>query len=210
MKRLITVLIILITINTSSIFSQCDSTNKHVLIIKTDIFIPILAVSNDIYEGALTVEYGFNYRQTVQITACYVTTINGPSLDNLPPTSSNEWSLQITPEYKFFIKKNRCYSGLYTGGYFKVIHYVSDNKWNNNSWPYKNEYLSYKGNELGCGLLFGYQNYYKHLVYDILIGVGYRKTSDLTIFSNSSFDIDWISYSGIDGLFALNVGYRFY
>ena len=209
MKTLITILFFLLTLNLSGVFSQCDSGNKKALIIKTDLFIPIMGILNDMYIGALSVEYCFDKRQAVQITTSYGVTITGPTLEKEPPTNSNEWLLQIAPDYKFFIKKDKCYSGIYTGGYLKVIHYLSDNEWNSTVWPYNNEYLSYTGNEVGGGLLFGYQNYYKHLVYDIMIGVGYRKTFGLNIISNSNFDTDWISYSGMDARFALNIGYRF-
>jgi hypothetical protein len=209
MKKEILFLAILLVFNYSLGFSQCDTANKQKFIIKTDLFYPVLGLINDIYTGSLSLEYCPVKRQSVQLTTVFAKAISGATLDGSKQTRLNEWSLVILPQYKYYLNKKKCQTGLYTGGYLKYIYFFSDTEWQRNNQPYVTDYFKYSVNDLGGGGIFGYQNYCRHFVYDFMLGLGYRKSFHVSVIRNSSFDEGGISYSGFDAIFSANIGYRF-
>ena len=175
---------------------------------KTDVLIPALClvakltdqVNNPI--GSLTFETCFLNRHSFQLTGFY---------DNLP---GHERSLQIIPEYKFFFSKKQAYTGFYGGAYFKYItNKITYQKpgpilecGNGLTFPIVEPPFNPVDYEhgFGEGIIFGFQKYFfKHLVFDFVIGAGYSQIN----LSKRNYESP--SDAVFNGRAALNLGYKF-
>lgn len=194
-------LFLFVIVLSSNLVAQ-DSLNKKKIIIKTDIALPIIGViTSDFNAGSLTLELGFKRRHSIQLTGSFFNQNNN---------YSNNKTIQMIPAYKFFLIKNRPYSGFYTGLYLKgaqhnFTHII------NSEHPSQNYYLQYKQTIFGGGIIFGYQNYIcKRIVIDALIGFGARQVLNTKIIKVENTGIDFGPINTYrDAILALNIGYKF-
>ena len=128
-------------------------------------------------------------------------------------TTLNNRSIVIVPDYKFYFFKKKICTGLYIGWFISLtnIRYDEESNWYG---FYPTFHLDYTANNLSIGSIIGYQNYFRHFVFDFMLGFGYSKNANLVIFDNAGTVNDYYSKleelnSGFVYRFALNVGYRF-
>ena len=190
MKTIITIFIILLTINSSGIYSQTDTAKKQIYIIKTDLLTPIVGLFVGGKCAILTLETGFKKRHTFQLTTGYARQTMKFAQDNFTGTYSNFWTIVINPEYKYFISKKRNYTGLYIGGSL-FWRNSEDQEVNYYNWPMIQDEISldYIENDIAVGPIIGYQNYFKHFVYDFMVGTVYCKSIALKFITNP-YNID--------------------
>ena len=204
-KRIIIFIVFLILLFTSA-FGQQDTSNKKTFFaIKTDLaFLSAYAfpvIYDRGYMGVLTVEQGFSYKHSFQLTAWFL-----KYTDSQP---REIW--RFIPEYKFFLSKKGNFKGFYTGIYLKYVNQV-------NFYPYlsahddrtKDKYHTY-----GAGATFGFQTYIKkHLTFDILLGFGGRYITN-SVESPAGSNVFGINSRAmyplfkLDGRFSINLGYKF-
>ncbi len=62
----------------------------------------------------------------------------------------------------------------------------------------------------GEGLILGYQNYIKkRIVIDFIVGLGNNQVISTKVIRAENIDLDLPKGSSLDGILALNIGYRF-
>lgn len=203
MKALISLFIILLTIISLKVYSQTDTTKKCVYIIKTDLFLPIIGIFNDIHCATMTIETGFRHRNSVQLTAMYADHEYN-TYDNPAYVYYNEKSIVIIPEYKYYFGRKKSFAGLYIGGFLSFTNLRHSDE--SEMFP-----LDYTANNLGSGVIIGYQNYFRHFVFDFLLGAGYMKNYYLNITKSGIGLVNDLveTNSGFIYRIAVNVGYKF-
>lgn len=199
MKRIIFIFLISTILLTSKIFAQDTLSKKNIVIIKTDIAMPVIGLATNFKAGSLTLELGLKHRHSIQLTGLITSMVS---------TEFQHKTIQIIPAYKYFLSKKRACTGIYSGLYLKGSQYTSINDHRHFS---ENYYLEYKQNTLGGGLLLGYQNYImKRMVVDFLVGFGARQAVNTTIIKSENISLGDIKNTYADGIIAMNIGYKFW
>jgi hypothetical protein len=213
MKKLKALLLIFMTGNCSIIYGQQDTTNntknfiykdfkieKIQFLIKTDILSIIISAIEGKTAASFTGEICFNHRHSIQFTG----------LNKAYSTiSRKDFTVEIIPEYKFFIEKRKSYSGFYAGAYLKTTNYSYENELNIDV-PQNYTYLEYNMTRMGGGVICGYQIYIKkHLVIDLLAGYGALYSTDINIIKMVNIKMDNQPKTINDFRLSLNLGYKF-
>lgn len=117
--------------------------------------------------------------------------------------------MQGISDYKFFLDKNKSYSGFYTGAYIKTTNYSYKSEMKSDFSPYFT-HLEYTQTRIGGGIICGYQNYIqRHFVIDVLIGYGALYNIDTNIIKSINIKLDNQPKTINDIRLALNLGYKF-
>jgi hypothetical protein len=194
-------------------FCQTAEPKKQLgLIVKADVLMPVVTqilsqipnYNSKEYNFSLALEKQLEQRQSIQLTGMY-SYINL----NLEPGTIQYKTVSITPEYKFFILKNKPITGPYLGGYsaYRNEHFFSIEESYLNG-PY-DEYIIHI---IGVGIITGYQCYIKNkIVIDFLAGLGVNKEISIHKLQsiNNSSTPKPTSYLNLDGRLAINIGYKF-
>lgn len=179
-------------------FTQTDSIEKkNLFVIKTDILLPSILLIQHNKLFALTFEFGFKTRHSIQLTGLHGIVKNDGSYNKY-------YKQYLIQDYKFFLKKEKSYTGFYVGAYCDQIfeHVISDND--------PNYQIEYKTTSIGGGALIGYQNYFrKRISFDFLFGFGKSYVIDKQIIRLLGVNSVLIFDSWPDLLLAFNIGYRF-
>lgn len=183
-----TVASVLIVVFGSTVFlagtvahAQADtSAKKNMFVIKTDFLLPVIGQLYDNTIFSLTLEKGFKTRHSFQLTGLF---------SNLKTSSGSSFTNFIFEDYKFFWRKEKSFTGFYSGINGQEIFEGGKNGSNNT--------------RIGGGLIIGYQNYIRRkLTIDALFGLtwGYlvQKTGNSILRTVNPY-----------GRAAINIGYRF-
>jgi hypothetical protein len=188
--------------------NQIKTTSKnHYIIIKTDILNPV--VTKLIQEGAskncvsMSLEVGIKQKSGLQFTTIY----NDGYYNEEDWVYYKYWSVQFFTEYKYYLNPKRKFTGWYTGGYIKLLHYHDKFIVTDQCVPIDQLYSL---NDIGMGPHFGYQNHYKHFVVDILFGFGWLYTFNMDIIKNIGATDESLRSFPYDGRILWNFGYLFY
>ena len=210
MKKLTLILLLL----SLSVFAQKpDGTKKQLgLVIKGDILMPILLISNAnvfIFNNnycSFTLEKLLKKRRSIQLT--FFEDWGQWGNPPIPYYIFNKWAL--LPEYKFFVSKKKAHTGYYVGVWGQFMNDKEINQRNNIIENYKTVYL-------GGGISTGVQFYiFKRITIDALIGFGVLKPiyyydtrwNVNGIVQQLTFQKDYYT-SQFNPRLAINIGYKF-
>ncbi len=164
-------------------------------IIKIDLFYPTYSLTLNDIAGSLSFDYNIKNHHGVE---------GAIFCSNFSTKYSTNKSFQVIPRYKYVFNNN--YKNWYIGCYIKYKYFYE--KEVTEFYPVVPWRLEYSQQSINVGLLGGYQLYFgkqKKIVFDIITGLGYGHIYD------TKYIVKEIGHNfkrnGVDGIFAINIGY---
>lgn len=180
--------------------AQKETGSKKFSALKTDLTYIGYNFFGVVNSAALTFEKGFSSQHSVQFTPIYLKYIH---------IKTN--SLALVPEYKYYFNKQKNFSGFFSGAYLKY-------RWDHTRTVLEKNVLGERSlteteQGYGGGIIAGFQTYiHKHYTVEIIVGLGaihrtqqVKASPGLVYYETKSH----YPYTGADGRFAFNLGYRF-
>ncbi len=211
--RTINFFIIYIFLSNLSFGQDSSQTKLRNTIVKMDLVFPALWIATPVFSNmvSIAVENSTFKNQSIQLRSAY-STITQEQIDQYSLYGTNFSTkttvilktLQIIPEYRFYVTKKN----LYLGPYLKHSYNQTETTIipNDTIVQVLDGFSKLVWNTLGIGGLAGYQFFIKNRIsVDFLLALGIRKI----IYQKNIIGEGDVKASLADGIFSVTVGYRF-